>query len=102
MRILAHDKRTCTGVILTVLLTIPIRHIHDACNVRFAVLIIVGPLVLYGTRRILGLNPIVGQREIRSITSFIAQRPYNHTRMIDTALHIALVALEMRKLIILS
>ena len=59
-------------------------------------------LVLDRTGEILGLDPVVGSLEVGAVAGFIAQGPDDDGRVVVAALDIALVALHMRKGIVVA
>ena len=59
-------------------------------------LILTGLLILHGAARVFGLNPFIHGLEVRAETSLVAHRPEYDARVVEIALHIALVAFHVR------
>ncbi len=98
MSIFTLNQGFCHGIILTVFLTSVIAIVHRAIDICLTCF--TGLFILYGTARVFCLYPIVGGLEVRTIAGFVAKRPEDDAGMIETALHIALVALHMCFLIV--
>ena len=95
MGVLALDERPGLGRILAVAHHVAVFHVHRAIDIGLAVLG-QGPLILDGTRRIQGLDHIIGIVEIGARTAFIAKGPENHRRVVAVSLDVAAVPLDVR------
>ena len=85
------------GILGEVFLTPLVVPVHRADNVRVAAAgRIDGPFVVNRPRGVVSLDPVVAGVEVRPVARFVAQRPDDDRRMVDAALHVAFVALQMR------
>ena len=92
--VLALDEGFLLGVVLAVggALLVPV--VHGAENVRLS--FFPGTLVLHGAACVLRLYPLVRGIEVGAVPRLVTQRPEDDARMIEVALHVALVALHVR------
>ena len=89
-----------TGVVaLRIAFTPFVSHIHRAEDI--GIFIQTGTLVHDGARRVLGFCPTVACLEVRTEAGFITHRPDDDRRMVEVALHVALVALQVCQLVVL-
>ena len=99
MSILTLDK--WTGIVaLGIFLTVAIVEVHGAEDVCLAVLS--GLLVLYGTSGVNALDPVVDGLEVRAVTSLVTHAPDDDAGMVAQGEHIALVALQVHQLEVLT
>ena len=89
MSILALNQRFWTIRILCIFLTVFISVIHRTINIRFSVKAC--SFILYSPTGIFSLYPFVSSFKVRSVTSFVTQRPEDNAWMIETTLNIALI-----------
>ena len=92
MGIFALDKRFAR-VFLTIFLAAVVGQIHRAINIR--VFIPVCLFVLYRARFVFILNPFVASLEVRAESCLVSERPEDDRRMVESALHVTLVAFHV-------
>ena len=91
--VLALDERLLEVVVLAVGLARPRRVVHRAEDVGVAAFA-VSLLPLAGTALVLGLHPVVGGFEVRTVHGLVAQRPYDDGGVVEVRAHVVLVALH--------
>ena len=97
VRVLALDERF--RALLQVSEDIVRGGVHRAVDVRVAMAFAVpgqGALVLHGTGRVIGLDPVVAGLEVGAVARLVAHAPDNDGGMVEVALHHPAVAGEVR------
>ena len=100
MRVLALYQRLLLCVVLAVAYAGVIAVVHGTEYVRLAV--VSRLLVLHGTRRILGLDPVIGRLEVRPVSGLVTERPEYYAGVVEVPLHVAHVAFHMGLRIVLA
>ena len=93
--ILGHDERLLLRRVLAILLHTLRCVVHHGKDVGVRPLD--GTLPMYGARRVVLVNPVLGSREVLRVGSLVAQRPVDNRRVVELVLHVVLVALKYRQ-----
>ena len=93
MCIFTLDQWLLESIILAIFFTAFITVVHWAEDVSLTIATCL--FILNRTAWVFSLNPVVSSFEVRTITSFITQRPEDDTWVVETTLYVALVTFHV-------
>ena len=98
MGIFAHDEGFLFVVVLAILDATGVSGIHRTVDIGIGT----GVVSLFKVDEAAGVflfDPVVTGLEVRTVATLVAHRPQDDARMVEVALHVALVAFQMRFLV---